>query len=268
MRTLWLLGLTWTTALAGCSGQYILTAPDQVAPAGGEVRAVVRLQRHEFLRLTPAVEEAVLRFRATGGPVRAGYTDEDGYAGVNVPAPREPGRYALSIAYQDDYGDELSDAVPLYVWEPQTRIVAVDADCLRPPVESPQAPEALRKIAQDARILYLTRADVDEHGRLHYRLQRWGYPDGPVLLWQRRRWRLVEGKWRIPKIEFEDRLVNQLSELRKDFPGLATGVCECELAAKAFAEAGLETILVGDAEVPSQYVSRHTSWAKLSETGL
>lgn len=268
MRTAWLCCAVAALAVGGCGGQYVLTVPDQVAPAGGQVRTIVRLQRHEFLRLTPAVEDAALRFRVDDGPARAAFTDEDGYAAVALPAPDEPGRHEVSIAYQDHYGDELAGAAPLYVFPPDARIVAVDVDCLPPASETEIAAKALQRIAADARVLYLTRSEVREHARVHERLERGGYPDGPVLLWQRRRWRLVEGTWRLPKVEYEVRLVNQLSELREDFPGLGAGVCDSELAAKAFTDAGLETVLVGGAEVPQDTVSRYTSWERLAETGL
>ncbi|MGC9454129.1 MAG: hypothetical protein ACP5HU_04630 [Phycisphaerae bacterium] len=265
MRRFGVLAVLLTVSLAGCGGRYILTAPQQVAPAGGHVRAIVRLQRHEFLRLAPSVEEALLRFSAGDGAVRAAYTDEDGYAAANVPAPAEPGRYALTIRHQDDLGEQFTESVPLFVWSGDATIVAVDADSLD---DDPQAAEALSRIAEDARVLYMTQADISDHRQIGERLVSDGYPDGPVLLWQRRRWRLTEGKWRIPKIEFEDRLVSRLAELREDFPQLSYGICSGSRPAAAFAKAGLETIVIGDADVPDEHVSRRSSWAELAERGL
>ena len=49
-------------ALVGCGnsmGDYVLTVPDMVAPAGGEGVAVVRLQRNDFLVMAPPVKDAV-----------------------------------------------------------------------------------------------------------------------------------------------------------------------------------------------------------------
>ncbi|MFP3938203.1 MAG: hypothetical protein ACLFVW_07650 [Phycisphaerae bacterium] len=268
MRRLAVPILMLTVTLAGCGGQYILTAPEQIAPAGGQVRAVVRLQRQEFFRLTPAVENALLRFSADDGPVRAAYTDADGYAGANVPAPPDPGRYALTVAHQDDEGEQFTKSTPLFVLPADATIVAVDADCLGDGEQGASAVAALRTVADDANILYMTQADISEHDRLRQRLQQRNYPDGPILLWQRRRWRLTEGKWRIPKIEFEDRLVSQLAELREDLPGLSYGICRGPKAAAAFAEAGLETIVVGDKDVPDEHVSWRSSWDELAEKGL
>ena len=64
----------------GCGGQYILTVPDQVAPAGGQAATVARLQRSEFGSFAPPVKKAALRFQADGGPLRGAYTDSQGYA--------------------------------------------------------------------------------------------------------------------------------------------------------------------------------------------
>lgn len=268
MRRICMAGIVLTVMLAGCGGRYILTAPDQVAPADGQIRTVVRLQRQEFFRLAPSVEDALLRFSATGGPVRAAYTDADGYAAANVPAPAQPGRYALTIEHQDDLGEQFEQSVPLFVWPVDETIVAIEADALPSPEQAEAAVEALTSISQNVRVLYMTQTDIREHERLRDELQGQGYPDGPIMLWQRRRWRLVEGKWRIPKIEFEDRLVNQLSELREDFPHLRYGICLSERAAAAFAEAGLESIVIGDADVGDERVSRRAAWSELREAGL
>ncbi len=282
--------LVLSAALAGCGGEYVLTAPEQVAPAGEQARTVVRLQQRDVLFLKPAVREAPLSFTVADGPLRAAYTDSDGYAALNVPVPDEPGLYDLYIDYQDDFGEELSKSVPLYVWDRDAEIVAVDLDCL-PGLESdgsavealqaveedgesgdllrlPPAFQALHTIAQDAKILYMTQADISEHAEIGRRLREQRWPEGPVLLWQYRGWSVSEGPWRLPSIEFEDRWVHQLEVLREDFPNLRIGICCDERAAKILTEAGLEAVLVGDADVPDDYYTRRTTWSELAETGL
>jgi len=274
MRRIWvtgMLGLCAATA-CGCGGDYILTVPDQIAPVGGEAVTVVRLQRNDFFVLAPAIEEAAMRFRAADGPLRGAYTDKLGYAGAAVPVPREPGRYAMEVAHLDIHGDEVARKADLYVWEPSRPVVAVDMDCL-PGLwigSSKSASDALRGLAVGANLLYLTRRSARRHRTAHEALTKAGYPAGPVLTWQRERWHIVrDGRFRLPRIVVESRLVSQLPELRKSFPGLTMGVCDSALAARAFSAADMEVMVVGGAPVDrAAKVRRRNSWADLAAKGL
>jgi hypothetical protein len=256
--------------LCGCGGYYILTVPDQLAPAGGDATAVIRLQRNDFFVMAFGVEDAPMRFRAGGGTERAAYTDDLGYAGTTVPAPERPGRYALSVALQDVEGEEIGAEAPMYVWDRGRDVIAVDLDCLprKGSDRAPQAAAALRKLSERANILYFTRESVRRHKQLHARLEGGGYPDGPILLWQRQRWHIVRGRWNIPRIVIESRLVSQLPSLRKTFPRLEAGVGRCALSAKAFDEAGVRVVVVGDAKVNARDLTRRASWADLAEKGI
>ena len=55
----------------GCGGGYTMTAPDQVAPAGGQAAVVVRLTRDEVRRVDVPVKKAGLEFRLRGEVVKA-----------------------------------------------------------------------------------------------------------------------------------------------------------------------------------------------------
>ena len=277
--------------VGGCGGYYILSVPDQVAPAGAEAPVVVRLQRNDFLVLAFPAKGAAMRFRLGGGPERGAYTDDLGYAGVTLKAPDQPGRVELSVDHMDFEGDEIGGRGCLYAWAPDRPVVAVDCDCLpmplpvkvnpgralgsawektaiflhlkRPstqPAEPRRAPaeqagaggavgeavEALRRITASANVLYLTRRRLMEHSDLHEDLAKVGYPDGPVLLWKRQGWHIVrEGKYGLPKVVVEGRLVHMLPELRKSFPGLTMGICDSPLSAQAFTDADLECTVVG-----------------------
>ena len=66
--------------VCGCSGEYIMTAPEQVASAGGEAMLVMRLQRREFAFYTPPADKKPIRFQIGKGPLRGAYTDALGYA--------------------------------------------------------------------------------------------------------------------------------------------------------------------------------------------
>ena len=62
----------------GCGGDYILTVPDMVAPAGGEGMAVVRLQRTDFMFVPMAVKEALIQLQVGDEPRRGAYSDKAG----------------------------------------------------------------------------------------------------------------------------------------------------------------------------------------------
>lgn len=260
MRRLFLLILSAPAVLGGCSGYYALTVPDQLALAGEDAVTVVRLQRNDFIFLPMPVPQAVMRMSVPGYQERAAYTDEQGYGGTSVAIPAKPGRYEMTVAHLDNQGEEESATVPLYVWDAGRKVIAVDLDCVlaRSPAGVDQTRVALNRLAADANILYLTRRKVKDHAALHERIESIGHPDGPVLSWRRQRWHVVRGGKLGIRIVTEPRLVNQLDEIRKKFAGLKVGVCDSSLAGRAFTEAGLRAVVIGDG----------MSWSDLVERGL
>lgn len=252
----------------GCGGQFVFSAGDQVAPAGGEALVVVRLQRNDFIVLAPPVENAPMRFRVDDGPLRAAYTDDLGYAAAVVPVPETPGTYTLKIDHLNVEGEELHRTAMVYVWDPNLPAVAVDVDAL-PPGETYSgelAATALRDVAAEANVLYLSRREVDQHGELHAQLARKGYPDGPILLWQRKKLHITRKEWELPKIRIEEKMVSRLPEIRKRLPGLTVGICRSPLARKAFSEAGLRCVqIVGPSGEPTEACC---SWEELKDQAL
>ena len=240
------------------------------------------------------MREAAIQFQVAGCPERGAYTDKIGYAGATVPVPKEPGRFDLVVSHLDFEGEEVSATVPLYVWDPAKGVVAVDLDSLPGPRRTwldssranwtrmtggtappsgakavADARRALARVAAGANVLYLTRQDVRKHPALHNGLRVRGYPDGPVLLWQRNRWHIVRtGRFRVPRVVIESRLVSQLSELRKAFPRMGLGISATSLASKSFAEAHLRCVVVGGAKIRSTNPIRFASWRELADKGL
>jgi len=263
--------LYFPLALGGCGGAYTLTAGDHLAVAGQEAPVVVRLQRNDFFVLDLAVKNALMRFRAPDGRQRAAYTDKQGYAATTVPAPPKPGRYVLRVDHTDLEGQEVSAAAALFVWDGGRPGIAVAADDL-PWGRSRQADAAraaLHKLAERANLAYMTRRPLREHVVMRLKLMVEGYPDGPILLWQRQRWHVVrQGRFRAPRVVVESRLVSQLSELRKMFPGLSVGICASRIAAKAFASAGMRPIVIGPAAAAPAGATGRTSWSDLAEKGI
>lgn len=252
--------------LGGCGGGYIMTVPDQVAPAGGDAAAVIRLQRAEIVLIALPVEDAAIRFRVTGQMERGAYTDKLGYAGTTVPAPDKPGKYDMTVDHMDKEGDEIGQRVPCYVLDAKRPVVAVDLACL-PSYGSPGAAEArdaLVRLAQTATILYVTDRAVSEHIHAHQGLAQEGFPDGPVLMWQHENYHIVrEGSMNVPRIVVESRLVSQLPTLEKIFPLLHAGITGSPASARMFAQAKLNVIAVGPSAMEGVPVTRHATWATL-----
>ena len=282
--------------VAGCGGDYILTVPDQLSSAGTDATVVARLQRNDFFIVNLASNKAYLRFQIGDGLERSASTDKLGYAGIRLAMPRKPGRYDMAIRYQDDDGDEVAKTVGAYVWDPAKPVIAVDMDPLprrrakltqgrkgwwtglvkysvdllprTEPGDAPSARAGLAKLAEKANILYLTRREVANHLQCRSELAQHGYPDGPVLMWRRQRWHLVPGRFNIPKVVVESRLVSQLSELRKTFSKMWVGVSQSSLAGKAFVEAGMTAVIIGGEHLEGDKVMRIATWKELAEKGL
>ena len=179
----------------------------------------------------------------------AAHTDAQGYAAATIPAPAEPGVYTLLVQHGDKEGKEMSAAAPVYVWDPADAVIAVDLDSLPSSgSEVKSARAAVKRLAQDANILYLTRQSISAHEGLHGYIKSAGLPDGPILLWQRENWHMVyEGKYNVPRMVVETRMVSPLPTLRRMFPKFAAGVCDSVVPARAFADAGLKSVIVGAA---------------------
>jgi hypothetical protein len=268
--------LALSILLNGCGGYYILTVPDQVAPAGGAAPAVVRLQRNDFFVLAIPEEQSLMVMSAAGGPQRGAYTDKEGYAGTTVPVPDEPGRYEMTVFHTDREGEEVRATAPVYVWPADAPIAAVDLDGLPwHGGKKDEAAGALNALAAERRILYMTRESVAAHARLHDDLAAAGYPDGPVLVWRRQYWHVEDpDRWKAPRILVTSTMVSQLAEMRRTFANLDVGVCTSRLAARGFAEANLNCAVVGRARArpedvaPGAAVRRFDSWSALGEGGL
>ena len=255
----------------GCGGYYTLTAGDHLAPAGSDAVVVVRLQRNDFFVLEMPIKEAVMRLRIDDGPERAAYTDQLGYAGTTVPAPSEPGRYALHVQHLDREGEEIGAEAAMYAWNPARQIVAVAVDELPQgsSYEAKCARAALANVTDTANIVYLTRKAISKHDRLRQELAATGYLDGPILLWQRKRWHIVrDGRFKMPRVVVEARLVSQLPELRKVFGELSVGIATSKITAEAFVAAGMRAVVVGPAAASLPKASYRVSWADLRDGGI
>jgi hypothetical protein len=255
MRGIWLLLAPAVVAAGGCGGQFILSAADQVAPVGGRAGAVVRIQRTELAFLPLAVPGAAVRLQIGDAPPRAARTDKHGYAAAAVVAPNRQGVYTMLIRHQNIDGEEASAGVTAYVWAPDSKIVAVDLDCLpEAGKEAEDARAALRRVGGDGKVLYLTESDCMPSEQLHKLLEARGYPDGPILPWRH------GGRFR--------KEASPLLRLKETFPNLGLGVCHSREAAGAFARAGMRCAIVGKVQAGSPNATVRSSWAELVAKGL
>jgi hypothetical protein len=267
-----MLGLLVASLLcSGCGGYYILNVPDQVASEGGQVVPVARLQRNDFFVLAMDQPGAPMTFRVNGEGLKSGKTDELGYAAVQMDAPAETGRHTLNVAMSDMTGEEIKANVPLFVWDPERPVVAVDLDAVPGEgwPESQAAAQALTRLAREANIMYFTRNSSRTQQALHERFAREGFPDGPVLLWQRERWHISrEGRFGIPRVVVEQRLVSQLPVLRAEFSNMTLGICSSEAAAQAFVDAGMRALVIGRPSLVGSNLLHRESWSDLARGAL
>ena len=271
----------------GCSGGYLLTAADCLAPAGGQAPVVVRLQHRELPRVTPPAKAEALRFRVAQGPLRAAQTDKNGYASALVPVPQAAGVYPMAISLQDIEGEEAHWEVRTFVWDPGRPIVAVDLDALpRRGRGDAEARAALTGLAEKANLVYLTDDPIAKFPKLRQTLAWAELPEGPILPWRAEGW--WQWQWRWPwQWQWQWRwrwqwpwrwqwqgdwwknrtVVSPLEGLRQVFPTLQTGIAASPLAVQAFQQAGMKCLLIGTVRGAGEGV-RSTSWAELTEKGL
>jgi hypothetical protein len=239
--------------LGGCGGGYVLTAPDAVAPAGGEAPTVVRLQRKELPLVAPPAQAAPLRFRVAEGPTRAARTDKKGYASAAVPVPQTVGVFPMTVALQDVEGRETAWELRTFVWAPDRPIVAVDLEALPHGGRGvEQAKTALENLALHANVLYLSDHSVAKFPKLRKALAAAGLPDGPILSWRAKGW-------------WTQQVVSPLAGLRKVFPKLRGGIAGSRLAVRAFESAGMKCLVVGGKAIAQGRAVQCMSWAELVE---
>ena len=244
-------------ALAGCSGEYILTAADSVALPGEPAAVVVRLQRREFWFHCPPVRGAAITFRDQCGNLRCARTDKHGYAAVAIPAPESPGSYTVELHLQDSLGYTVSGRALIFVLDPGRPVVAVDADSLPAEVGPAQAAgKALARLARSAQVVYLSEALRGAPERARRRLSQMGCPSGPVIGWRHRPTlrRRLGGKSAGP---------GPLAMLKRRLPKLTCAVTANPAAAEALKRAGLKVCLVG-ARRQLDGVQQVASWAELA----
>ncbi|MDY7010755.1 MAG: hypothetical protein SVV80_08395 [Planctomycetota bacterium] len=249
--------LLTTAILGGCSGEYILTAPDAAVLAGQDAPLVVRLQRRELWRYAPPQTGAAVTFQLGEGSPQCARTDEAGYAALSIKAPGQPGQYNVALYHQDINGDSAKGAAAIYVLAPDKPIAVVDTDSLpRSDKQVAQAVGAIVRIQLTAQVIYVTKKYSGRPARARELLTGHGYPDGPVVPYSgTRRW------WKRHRSG-----ADAMEELHRRFPKLRWGITDDDDAAEAFANAGLKVLIIGREKVEIEDVERFGSWAEVKIT--
>ncbi len=236
--------------LGGCSGEYILTAPDVATLSGQDAPVVVRLQRREVWRYAPPQGSAAIIFRLGEETPQCARTDKDGYTAVSIKTPAPLGRYEITLYHQDINGDEVTSHAAIYVFDPDKPVAVVDADSLpRSGKLTGQASAAIVRMQLSVQLIYVSHKYASQPARAHAMFDKYGYPNGPVVPYSGlKRW----WKWRQSD-------TGALDELQRRFPKLRWGVTADAATAKAFAQAGLDVMFVGKKEVAD--AERFDTWA-------
>ncbi len=241
--------------LGGCSGEYILTAPDVAALSGQDAPVVVRLQRREVWRYAPPHGSAAITFRLGERTPQCARTDKNGYTAASIKSPSQPGRHEVTLYHQDINGDEVTSHAAIYVFDPDKPLAVVDTDSLpRSSKLAGPASASLVRMQLSAQLIYVSQRYASKPARAHTMLEKHGYPDGPVVPYSGpKQW----WKWRQSD-------AGALDELQHRIPKLRWGVTADADTAKAFAQAGLEVMFVGKTKIAD--VEQFDSWANAKIT--
>lgn len=237
--------------LGGCSGKFILTAPDVVALPQQQTAMIVRLQRSEMGSYAPPCADVCVTVRMGEGQLQAARTDGAGYAVLYL-VGGQPGRYDLTIDHVDITGDRVLGKTNLYVLSAQTPIIAVDLDSLpRSGLAGADAAAALRRLEGKTQWLYVTQEFAQSPAQARRWMAAMNYPDGPVV--PVRRWGMLQ----------LGGVGQTISNLRNRLPELAYGLAADDVGTRTLQAAGLQVLYVGKAPPPLAVYGRYAFWRDL-----
>jgi hypothetical protein len=219
----------------GCTGEYIVTAPDCAGLAGKVAPVVVRLQRREFAAFVPPTKDACITFNLKDAPLKCARTDAKGYAAVAVDLPKTPGKYEIVLAYQDPKGDEAEGVANLYVLSPERAVVVVDMDSLPTDTKSGQR---LRDFTDQADIFYLTSKYAEDVKAAHKYLDIMGYPDAAIVP-------VTQPKMGMKPEPGAHSAI--LAMMKRTLPNLRYGMTSDAEMGKLFQQSGLDVMATGSA---------------------
>jgi hypothetical protein len=247
-----------------------LQAMDALARPGEEVVLRARLERGLVKGIHPDVPGATLLYELDGRVLGRAVTDDDGTAALRWRAPVD-GRADLRIQVRPvkDSGYAAAPSVLLLAVRDGVRPILVtdidhtiaDVASLKFPFKKAEdipelvgASQVLGALAKRFDIVYLTARDDAYVERTRRWLKLRGFPAGPVFHRDLTLNRLSAGG-------FKTRFV---ADLKASWPSCRGGIGDRTADADAYLAAGLEAILIGDADLP-EGARRASCWADVED---
>jgi len=248
--------LIFCSAWCGCATERVIVAgDDQVTVPGRNVVLTAKVQvRSLFLE---DIKNQPVEFHLVSAPERVrlcvlekGRTDRDGKVRA-VMEVLEAGRYVVAIRYPgDDRHLPNEDVSMVLAVRPGEPVVILDVDNTltnenwlhRDPEPAPYDGDTVRVVNELARrykVVYLSARPKPLHTLTRKWLAKYGFPEGPVLLWYPSTWR-----WLRPSKFKQD----QLTALRRMGVNVVAGVSNTEEDIEAYEKAGILPIILGKRE--------------------
>ncbi len=226
-----------------------LSAYDLLGLPGEPAAIRAKLEHDGLSGLNPDMKGYPLQF---GGPPALGQdavTDGEGTASASGRFPEHPGAIGrVRVRFPGSRGHRAAETTArLFAWPADSRILVVDidhticdfrqrdvpfADVARVPATEGSVP-ALRAIARDYRILYLTARDEALFNQSRAWLEARGFPEGPLMTRDYWPWESREGYKR-----------KALGRLKARYPHLTAGVGDTAGDARAYLANGLRAIVI------------------------
>jgi hypothetical protein len=259
------------TLTGGCTGWRVLMAgEDAVTLPQKNVTLITSLeQRNLFLK---EMEKRPVEFRLISAPQKSNVnltrqviTDDEGEAITPLFIPEE-GLYQVEVKYLGCLRFAPgADQITVLAVNPKQPVLVLDLDntitnrnwfSARPeprPYDQDTA-RVVQKLAQHYAVVYLSARPKQLHRRTRDWLKRFGFPDGPILLWYPDSFGELK-----PSHYKKDKLI----DLRRSGINLAVGISNSEGDIKAYRKAGMEPILLGKKKAKGARAVK--SWAEIEK---
>jgi len=239
-------GVVFTAA--ACAKRAVLTGLDALTPPDRRVLLRAKLERDRWPY--PDIHGQPVEFLLDGRRLGVAPSDHDGVASL-LYQPGKPGDFLITVRLAPEATCHAPpDKLLLAVWNTDTRILVTDVDHTIADVRAleflrvkdedipalPGAAAALREIAAQYRIVYLTGRDEAFARRTRAWLDMNSLPSGPVFYWDFLGSPLAHGRFKAQTI----------AGLKKTYGNIEAGVGDLASDARAYLENGLRTFILAD----------------------
>lgn len=256
---------------AGCtSTRVILAGEDVVSVPKKTVRVTTKLVRRSiFLK---DIEHQPMEFHLISTPkknnspkVQQEVTDGEGEAGTDLYLAEE-GFYEVLIKYPGNHKYRPGEDTVVVLAVPPTKpVIVLDLDNTltkgnwfkAKPEPIPYDEDTVRVVqalAKKYSVVYLTARPKYLHRRSRAWLNKYGFPEGPILLWYPETLRELS-----PTRYKRDELL----ALRREGINLAVGISNTKSDIKAYRQAGMEPIIIGKKKSKRARIAQN--WAEIEK---